>query len=110
MPTNGKVYLGEILISGAPIEVSEDSPLPVSDGMLRNLMRGILNMLQSPLGYDANLKRYRNTVTVEGGTVGTVNAVSTVSNITTMGGDQSQLLVRGANQTAWALNMRSRIT
>lgn len=87
-----------------------ESDVPVADGIVRNLLRGILNMLMSPLGYDGALKRYRQTAIIESGTVTTVTTCASVTNLASIGGDQAQLLTRGANQTAWALNMRARIT
>lgn len=97
-------------LTNAQLRASE---VPFADGLTRNLLGRILNMLLSPLGYDGALKRYRQTSIIESGTVTTVTTVTTcasVTNLASIGGDQGQLLTRGANQTAWALNMRARIT
>lgn len=96
--------------------VTPTTPLPTMNYTGDNLLRGILNVQRSPMGYDSALKRYRQTAIIESGTITTVTTVTTVTtcasvtNLASIGGDQGQLLTRGANQTAWALNMRARIT
>lgn len=104
-------------------DVTYDTPLPVDAG--GGLLRGILQMLLSPLGYDKIAGRQKVTAVVESGTVGTVNtvsAVTTVSTVTTVttlssltnlagiGGFPAQMPVIDQNRAAWALAVRSRIT
>lgn len=107
-------------------DVTYDTPLPVDAG--GGLLRGILQMLLSPLGYDKIAGRQKVTAVVESGTVGTVNtvntvntvsAVTTVSTVTTLssltnlagvGGFPAQMPVIDQNRAAWALAVRSRIT
>jgi hypothetical protein len=88
-------------------DVSEANPLPVADTNSGNLLLRILQMLMAPLGYDKSLQRQRGTVLVESGTITTV---STLSNITSVGGYPAQMQIIDANRTAWALNVRARIT
>lgn len=83
-------------------------PANQPDNRIRTLLSMIVNRLMSPLGYDSALNRHRQTTVVE--TLPTLANVTTVANIVTLGGDQAQVLTRGANLTAWALNMRTRIT
>ena len=107
-------------------DVTYDTPLPVDAG--GGLLRGILQMLLSPLGYDKTLGRQKVTAVVESGTVGTVNTVNTVSAVTTVstvttvttlssltnlagvGGFPAQMPVIDQNRAAFALAVRSRIT
>lgn len=70
--------------------------------------RGIFNLLASPRGYDKALRRLRVTAAIESGTVTTV---TTVSNISQLGGqDAAARYVRPQNRISWVLNHRSRIT
>lgn len=111
---------------GVADNVSEAAPLPVDAG--GGLLRGILQMLLSPLGYDKTLGRQKVTAVVESGTVGTVNTVNTVSAVTAVttvttvttlssltnlagvGGFPAQMPVIDQNRAAFALAVRSRIT
>ena len=108
-----KIGVGE---NGTAVDVSEANPMPVADANSGNLLLRILQMLMAPLGYDKSLQRQRGTVLVESGTITTVSTVSTVStvttlsNITSVGGYPAQMQIIDANRTAWALNVRSRIT
>ncbi len=86
---------------------TEAQPWYVADDSTRNLLHRILMMLMTPLGYDKSLQRQRGTVVVEGGNVGTVTAVTSLNNINGRNGD---MLVNANINTAWALNVRSRIT
>lgn len=103
--------------SGNPEQLASiDNPYPVTDAKVANFLFRILQMLMAPLGFDKSLQRYRQTAIIESGTVTTVTTVTTlttcssVTNLASIGGDQGQLLTRGANLTAWALNVRARIT
>lgn len=104
-------------------DVTYDTPLPVDAG--GGLLRGILQMLLSPLGYDKIAGRQKVTAVIESGTVGTVNTVNTVSGVTTVttvttlssltnlagvGGFPAQMPVIDQNRAAFALAVRSRIT
>ena len=64
-------------------------------------------MLLAPLGYDKSLARYRNTAIIESGTVTTVTTVTGLTNINGRNGD---MLINSSGNTAWALNVRARIT
>jgi hypothetical protein len=88
-------------------DVSEANPLPVADTNSGNLLLRILQMLMAPLGYDKSLQRQRGTVLVESGTITTVG---NLTNITLVGGYPAQMQIIDANRTAWALNVRARIT
>lgn len=102
-----KIGVGE---NGTAVDVSEANPMPVADANSGNLLLRILQMLMAPLGYDKSLQRQRGTVLVESGTITTVSTVTTLSNITSVGGYPAQMQIIDANRTAWALNVRSRIT
>jgi hypothetical protein len=67
----------------------------------------MLNYLNAPMGYDKSLQRARQTAIIESGTITTV---STVTNQTSMGGIQAQILVNGGNMAAWQAAVRNRIT
>lgn len=111
-----KLEYGE---DGSATDVSLTNPLPVTSTQLADavfaLVR-ILNALNAPQGYDKSLQRQRGTVVVESGTVTTVttvttvSTVSTVTNLSTIDTLQGRLLVNGANMSAWADTVRSRIT
>jgi hypothetical protein len=85
-------------------DVSEVNPMPVADTNSGNLLLRILQMLQGPLGYDKSQGRQRGTVVVESGTV------TNVSNIAALGGFPAQMQIIDGARSAWALNVRSRIT
>ena len=101
---------------GSATDVSSTNPMPVADNEAGNLLMRILQMLMAPLGYDKSLGRQRGTVVVESGTVTTVSTVTTVTtvssltNIAAIGGYSAQMQVFDTNRTAWALNVRARIT
>lgn len=95
-------------------DITALNPLPVSDTTnaesLRSmglLLTRMLNYFNAPQGYDKSLQRQRGTMVVESGTVTTV---STVTNQTSMGGIQAQILVNAGNLAAWNAVVRSRIT
>jgi hypothetical protein len=94
-------------------DISDGNPLPVKDGESIGLLRRILQMLMSPLGYDKSLQRQRATVVVESGTVTTVGGVATVNDLTRLNNLEAynaRMLVLDSNRTAWAQCVRSRIT
>ena len=86
-------------------DVSASNPIPVAEsGPLLTLFIRLLNLLGAPVGYDKSQGRYRQTTIIESGTV------TTVSNQTNIGGVQAQILVNGANLSAWQACVRDRIT
>lgn len=104
-------------------DVTYDTPLPVDAG--GGLLRAILQVLLSPLGYDKVAGRQKVTAAVESGTLTTVQTVNTVTTVTTVGavttlssltnlagigGFPAQMPVIDQNRAAWALAVRSRIT
>jgi hypothetical protein len=98
------------------VDVSADTPLPVTDAQLADvelLLTRMLNALNAPQGYDKSLQRQRGTVLVESGTVTTVTTVTTVgtlTNLSTIDTLQGRIQVYGANLSAWADTVRARIT
>lgn len=98
---------------GEATDVSSTNPMPVADTNSGNLLLRILQMLMAPLGYDKSLGRQRGTVVVESGTVTTVTTVTTVntlSNLSGISGFSSSMLIYDQNRSAWAANVRARIT
>jgi hypothetical protein len=93
-----------------PVAISETDPLTLRVENVRNLMNLVLQLLDSPRGYDKSLQRQRSTVVLESGTVTTVTTVSTVSNISTIDGIQGRIGQLGQNLSAWADCVRSRIS
>jgi len=98
-------------VNGVAVDASEDNPIPVIDDASQGLLRRILNMLMSPLGYDKSLQRQRATVTVETlPTLTNVTTVATLTNQTNIGGFNADAQVRAMINSAWNLNVRARIT
>lgn len=117
---------------GSATDVSASNPIPVVvDGTapvptviqdspafadLRELSATTVRLLDSPRGYDKSLQRQRGTVIVESGTVTTVSTVSTVTTVTTVSSlstidsIQGRIAQFGANLSAWADCVRSRIS
>jgi len=98
---------------GEATQVSDASPMPVSDPNAGSLLGRILQMLIAPLGYDKSQGRQRGTVVVESGTVTavtTVTTVTTLGNISAVGGYTAQMTVLDQNRSAWAQCVRARIT
>jgi hypothetical protein len=96
-----------------PVAISETDPLTLRVENVRNLMNLVLQLLDSPRGYDKSLQRQRSTVVLESGTVttvATVTTVTTVSNISTIDGIQGRIGQLGQNLSAWADCVRSRIS
>lgn len=87
--------------------VSPSNPVPVQDASAGNLLWRILQMLLAPLGYDKSLARYRQTAVIESGTITTV---TTCAGLTNIDGRNGSMLINANNATAWALNVRSRIS
>ena len=105
-----KMTAGE---DGTATDVSAAAPLPVADSSANSLLRGLLQMLMAPLGYDKSLQRQRGTVLVESGTVTTVTTVTTVGTVTTLSnidGYNARMQILDQNRTSWALCVRARIT
>jgi hypothetical protein len=101
------------------VDVSADTPLPVTDAQLADvelLLTRMLNALNAPQGYDKSLQRQRGTVLVETGNLGTISTVTTVTtvgtltNLSTVDTLQGRIQVYGANLSAWADTVRARIT
>lgn len=93
--------------------VSPSNPVPVQDASAGNLLWRILQMLLAPLGYDKSLARYRQTAVIESGTITAVTTVATVTTcagLTNIDGRNGSMLINANNATAWALNVRSRIS
>lgn len=102
------------------VDVVDD--MAVSDGESRNTLSRILLMLMAPLGFDKSLQRQRVTGIIESGTITTVSTVTTVTtcstvttcgtvtNLSTIDTLQGRIQVYGANLSAWADCVRSRIT
>lgn len=97
-------------LTNAELRASE---VPIADGESRNFLWRILQMLLAPLGYDKSLARYRGTTLIESGTVTTVTTVTTcttVTGLTNINGRNGDMLINSSGNTAWALNVRARIT
>lgn len=106
----GEDYQFMKLVDGRPGStdpITPDNPLPVIDDAALNLLRILANLLMSPQAFDSALNRYRETCIIESGTVTTV---TTVSNIASVDGRNGAMLVNAMDHTAWALNVRARIT
>lgn len=97
------------------------NPMPTQDpGGPPSLLKRILDMLQSPRGYDPSLARQRVTAAVESlptlanvttvATVTTVAAVTNAANLTNLDGRPASMLVMHQNLSAWHACVRSRIT
>jgi len=109
---------------GTAVDVSSANPMPVADataeetrqGMLMLLTR-MLNYFNAPMGYDKSAQALRvqltpstlTTVTTVS-TVTTVTTCATVTNLSTIDTLQGRIQVYGANLSAWADCVRSRIT
>lgn len=93
--------------------VSQNNPVPVADTTVGGLIMRVLQVLLAPLGYDKSLARYRQTAVVESGTITTVTTVATLTTcagLTNIDGRNGSMLINANNATAWALNVRSRIS
>jgi len=93
-----------------PVTISETDPLTLRVENVRNLMNLVLQLLDSPRGYDKVLQRQRSTVVLESGTVTTVSTVSSVTSIVAIDGIQGRIGQLGQNLSAWADCVRSRIS
>lgn len=75
------------------------------------LLRRILLMLMAPLGFDKSLQRQRVTAAIENlPTLTQCTTVGTVTNLNGINGRNSDMLLNANINTAWALNVRARIT
>ena len=104
---NIKILWGE---TGVKNQVTDATPLPVTDNNSSNILLRILQFLMSPVGYDKSLRRMRQTSVIESGTVTTVGTCGTVTNLSTIDTLQGRLQVRGVNVSAWSDCVRARIT
>lgn len=104
---------------GVANEATEATPLPVHDHDAEDMLRRILTLLGSPVGFDRALNRQRNTAIIESGTVTTVSTVTSVTtvaavtnmnNLNFLGALPAQALVTHQTNTAWAQLVRARIT
>jgi hypothetical protein len=102
-----------------PVDIGAVGTLEVTDANAELLLMRILNYLNAPQGYDKSLQRQRATVVLEPSTLTTVTTVTTVStvttcstvtNLSTIDTLQGRIQVYGANLSAWADCVRSRIT
>jgi hypothetical protein len=115
--TDAELRASEVPVSGPVTDAQlRATPVPVFDDANGGLLQRILFMLMAPLGYDKSLQRQRGTVILESGTVTTVSTVSTVSTVTAVSnlnginGRNADMDLNANVNTAWALNVRSRIT
>jgi hypothetical protein len=82
-----------------PVTISETDPLTLRVENVRNLMNVVLQLLDSPRGYEKSVQRQRGTVVVESGTVTTVTTVANLQSIDSIQGRIGQL---GQNLSAWS--------
>lgn len=87
-----------------PLEVTATTPLPVEVDNVRDILVPVVNLLESPRGFDKSLQRQRGTVVVESGIVTTVAGLTNIDSI------QGRIAQNGANLSAWADCVRSRIS
>ena len=85
-----------------------DSPVPVSNADVEDLLRRAITLLMSPRGYDKSMARQRVTANIEN--LPTLATVTTVGNIGQIAGRDGVMLINPTNRTSWALNHRSRIS
>lgn len=95
---------------GTATDVSEAAPLPVTDNGAVNLLRRLLQYLDSPRGYDKSIQRQRVTALLESGTVTTVSTVTNVTNLLNIDGYNARMQILDQNRTSWAQCVRARIT
>lgn len=93
--------------------VSANNPMPVTASMLDHIAEyaqavyRLLSYLTAPGWYDRAANQLRTAAVISSGTVTTVTSVT---NEVSIGGIQGQVQVYGANNAAWALMVRSRIS
>jgi hypothetical protein len=113
---NNDVTLATKEIAGAhfdkvmPADPQDGQPFMAAS---ESMMRRILAMLMSPLGYDRSIGRQRSTAVIESGTVTTVTTVTTVNsvaNLANIDGRNGAMLINQTNLSAWADCVRARIT
>jgi len=95
---------------GSTAPITPDNPLPVTDDAAHNLLRILANLLMSPQAFDSALNRYRETCIIESGTITTVTNAVPLGNLASVDGRNGAMLVNAMDHTAWALNVRARIT
>jgi len=77
-----------------------------SNGIYWTLIK-YLKAIAKPAWFDPSINRVRETAIIESGTV---TAVTTVGNITSIGGYTAQNLLTANTRAAWAVTCRNRIT
>jgi hypothetical protein len=110
---SGGNLVGVSAANPLPVDIGAVGVLEVTDANAELLLTRILNYLNAPQGYDKSLQRGRVTAVLESGTVTTVTTVTTcatVTNLSTIDTLQGRIQVYGANLSAWADCVRSRIT
>jgi len=100
-----KVMLGPDGVDGG--DVSNSTPLPISDNRATALLFQLVQLLMSPAGFDKSLNRTRTTTSIESGTL---NAVISSGDQATIGGRPAQMMINQTNLSAWADCVRARIT
>lgn len=105
---------------GEVTPVSVINPQPVQEiGSAESVMLRLLQMLQSPRGFDAVLGRLRVQAAIDANqtianittvaAVTTVAALTSAANLVAIGGLDGSVLVRGQNLAAWQAVHRSRL-
>lgn len=102
-----KIGVGD---DGTAADVSATNPMPVRDDTAEHLLSLLLNLLESPRGYDKTQARQRGTVVLESGTLTTLTTLTTLANIAAIGGYSAQMQIMDTNRTGWAQCVRARIT
>jgi hypothetical protein len=87
-----------------PVAIAGPDPLIVQVDNVRDVLVPIVQLLESPRGYDKSQQRQRGTVVIESGTV------TSVTNIVSMDGVQGRIGILGENISAWTACVRSRIS
>lgn len=92
------------LTTPLPVAIAGPDPLTVQVDNVRDILVPVVNLLDSPRGFDKSLQRQRGTVVVESGTVTTVTGLTNIDSI------QGRIGQYGANLSAWADCVRARIS
>lgn len=102
-----------ILTLGCSTDQMSDSDelqifLDVPDDSIKNSLANLVNGIFYPAWFDRSLNRLRATVVAE--SCGTVSSVTTVGNISSIGGFSATAVVTMQNQQLWSQLVRSKIT
>lgn len=109
--TDAQLRASAVPVSGPLTDAQlRAAAVPVIDPDAVALLRRLLQMLMSPLGYDKGQARQRGTAVIESGTLTTLTTLTTLANIAGIGGYSAQMQVMDTNRAAWALSVRARIT